>query len=56
MHRLRDKIELPVDFEGHQLKVGVSIGFVLNSDKAGNLDDMLKAADRRMYEDKNLRK
>jgi diguanylate cyclase (GGDEF)-like protein len=55
-HRLRDKIELPVDFEGHQLKVGVSIGFVLNSDKAGNLDDMLKAADKRMYEDKNLRK
>jgi len=56
IHRLRDKIELPVDFEEHQLKVGVSIGFALNSDKPCDLDDMLKAADRRMYADKNLRR
>ncbi|MDO8988611.1 MAG: diguanylate cyclase [Sideroxyarcus sp.] len=56
MLRLREKIESPVEFEGQQLRVGVSIGFAVYSETAGSLDDMLKMADKRMYEDKNLRK
>lgn len=54
--RLREKIESPVDFEGHKLRVGVSIGYAVHSETQNSLDDMLKMADKRMYEDKKLRK
>ena len=56
MLRLREKIESPVEFEGQQLRVGVSIGFAIHSETECGLDEMLKTADKRMYEDKNLRK
>ncbi|MBI5890815.1 MAG: sensor domain-containing diguanylate cyclase [Nitrosomonadales bacterium] len=56
IHRLRVKIESPIDFEHMQLRVGVSIGFVISSETTGDLDEMLKLADQRMYEDKSSRK
>ena len=56
MHRLRDKIESPIEFEECRLKVGVSIGFAICSETSGSLDDILKVADKRMYADKHLRR
>ena len=54
--RLRRKIEVPVLFEGMTLDVGVSIGYALHTDTEGDLDAMLRLADKRMYEDKSLKK
>lgn len=54
--RLREKIGVPVEFEGEALKVGVSIGYALHTDTESDLDAMLKTADKRMYEDKSLKK
>jgi diguanylate cyclase (GGDEF)-like protein len=54
--RLRKKIGVPVEFEGVSLNVGVSIGYALHSDTESDLDAMLKMADKRMYEDKSLKK
>lgn len=56
MQRLREKIEMPIDCDGVQLTVGVSIGYVMYSETSGDLDEMLKMADHRMYADKNRRK
>jgi diguanylate cyclase (GGDEF)-like protein len=54
--RLRERIGVPVEFEGVSLNVGVSIGYALHTDTESDLDAMLKLADRRMYEDKSLKK
>lgn len=56
MLRLRERIEVPIEFEGQLLKVGVSIGYAIHAETSGDLDDMLKMADKRMYEDKSRRK
>lgn len=56
MQRLRETIEMPIACDGLELKVGVSIGYVMYSETSGDLDEMLKMADHRMYADKNLRK
>jgi diguanylate cyclase (GGDEF)-like protein len=54
--RLRDEIEMPVEFEGLTLRVGVSIGVAIFPDNGANLDDLVKIADRNMYRDKGQRK
>jgi diguanylate cyclase (GGDEF)-like protein len=56
IQRLREKIEMPIDCDGVPLTVGVSIGYVMHSETSGDLDEMLKMADHRMYADKNRRK
>lgn len=53
MLRLRDELESPIDFEEWKLKVGVSIGFAIYPETGGSLDEILKIADQKMYEDKN---
>jgi len=54
--RLRSEIEAPVMFEGQTLRVGVSVGMALCPSVGGSLDQMLKMADRQMYEEKMQRK
>jgi diguanylate cyclase (GGDEF)-like protein len=54
--RLREKIGVPVEFEGATFNVGVSIGYALHTDTESDLDAMLKMADKRMYDDKSLKK
>ncbi|MBU1777632.1 MAG: GGDEF domain-containing protein, partial [Gammaproteobacteria bacterium] len=56
MRRLRERIEQPIDCDGTELKVGVSIGNVMYDETSGDLDEMLKMADHRMYADKDRRK
>ena len=54
--RLRSSIQEPVDFQGRQLRVGVSIGMALHPDDGSDLDQLLHAADGHMYSDKTDRK
>lgn len=54
--RLREEIEAPIYYEGRALRVGVSIGVAIYSDTGANLEDMVRMADRGMYEDKSRRK
>lgn len=56
MARLRASLETPVEFEGHSLKVGISMGMAIHPDTGGDLDETLKIADQRMYEDKLARR
>ena len=56
VRRLREQIESPIIFEGHQLTVGVSIGVEVCPDSGAELDDIIKHADHAMYEDKSVRK
>lgn len=56
MSRLRTSLETPVEFEGRMLKVGISMGMAIHPDTGGDLDDTLKIADQRMYEDKQARR
>lgn len=56
MARLRASLETPVEFEGRKLKVGISMGLALHPDMGGDLDEALKIADQRMYEDKLARR
>lgn len=43
--RLRESVEQPVDFEGRQLPVAVSIEISTYPKTGGNFDDILKAAE-----------
>ncbi|MEQ1657407.1 MAG: diguanylate cyclase [Hylemonella sp.] len=54
--RLRGSIQAPIDFEGHQLQVGVSIGVAIYPEAGTDLDQLLHAADGQMYSDKTSRK
>jgi diguanylate cyclase (GGDEF)-like protein len=54
--RLRSEIEAPVMFEGQSLRVGVSVGVATCPAVGGTLDQVLKMADRQMYEEKVKRK
>lgn len=56
MERLRSNLEAPIDFDGHQLVVGVSVGMATYPKTGGEFDDILKMADNGMYRDKTLRK
>jgi diguanylate cyclase (GGDEF)-like protein len=56
MARLRTSLETPIEFEGRRLKVGVSMGMAVHPDTGGDLDETLRIADQRMYEDKLARR
>ena len=55
VRRLRANLEVPIRFEDHRLNVGVSIGIATLHEEAG-VDEILKTADQRMYDDKMRRK
>lgn len=53
--KIRSVVEQPFEYRGNQLTLGVSIGYALAPDDGGNMDDLLRVADERMYADKDLR-
>lgn len=53
--RLRVRLESPIEFEGRNLIVGVSIGLAIHPETGADLDDTLRAADQQMYADKQAR-
>ncbi|MBA5604994.1 GGDEF domain-containing protein [Duganella sp. FT3S] len=53
---LCDAIERGFEFEGHRLNLGASIGAALYPDDASHLEQLLEAADQRMYTSKRMRK
>lgn len=56
MARVREAVEAPLDYAGQSLKVGASIGSAIVPDDAESAGDLIRLADRRMYEDKHARK
>lgn len=56
MVRLRASLEAPIDFEGRSLGVGVSMGMAIHAETGADLDEMLRIADQRMYDDKLARR
>jgi len=56
LHRLRECVEKPIDFDGHQLIVGASMGLATYPEDGTDLDAVLKVADQKMYFDKMSRK
>jgi diguanylate cyclase (GGDEF)-like protein len=56
VERVRGAIESPIDYAGLRLQVGVSIGVAIVPDDGDGVQDLIRRADRRMYEDKQKRK
>jgi diguanylate cyclase (GGDEF)-like protein len=56
MARLRVRLESPIEFEGKNLSVGVSMGLAIHPETGAELDDTLRLADQKMYEDKQARR
>ena len=56
MVRLRASLEAPIDFEGQSLSVGASMGMAIHAEAGADLDEMLRIADQRMYDDKLARR
>jgi diguanylate cyclase (GGDEF)-like protein len=56
IERVRSAAESPINFAGNELKVGASIGLVILPDDGESAYDLLRLADRRMYENKEKRK
>ena len=56
MIRLRVRLEAPIEFEGENLSVGVSMGLAIHPETGADLDDTLRLADQKMYEDKQERR
>jgi diguanylate cyclase (GGDEF)-like protein len=56
IERVRRAIEAPIDYAGLRLQVGVSIGVAIVPDDGDGVQDLIRRADRRMYEDKQKRK
>ena len=54
--RVRHAVEAPLDYAGQSLKVGASIGSAIVPDDAESAGDLIRLADRRMYEDKHTKK
>jgi diguanylate cyclase (GGDEF)-like protein len=52
IERLRSSLQAPIEFEGQSLTIGASIGMATHPEAGDNLDDILRVADRRMYEEK----
>lgn len=50
---LRRRCELVTEVNGHGVKLRTSIGCVLFPDAGASIDELLQAADRAMYQDKN---
>jgi diguanylate cyclase (GGDEF)-like protein len=53
--KIRKAVEKPAKYRGHELSVGVSIGYALAPDDGNKMDELLRVADERMYADKNAR-
>jgi diguanylate cyclase (GGDEF)-like protein len=51
--RIRDAIRTPIDLNGHQVVVDISIGISIAPDDGIELDELLKTADIALYEAKN---
>jgi len=54
--RVRQAVEVPTPFAGRSHKVGVSIGVAIVPDDGEAAYDLIRRADRRMYEDKRKRR
>ncbi len=54
--RLHQIVEQPIEYDGHLLQVGASIGWALPPEDGSSLRELLKVADQRMYEQKKRRK
>lgn len=54
--RTREIMKTPLLIEGNEFFIEFSAGYSLYPDEGDNLDDLLKLADKRMYEDKQKRK
>jgi len=54
--RVRRAIESSIEYAGLHLQVGVSIGVAIVPDDGDGIQDLIRRADRRMYEDKQRRK
>jgi diguanylate cyclase (GGDEF)-like protein len=56
VERVRRAIETPIEYAGLKLQVGVSIGVAVVPDDGDGIQDLIRRADRRMYEEKQKRK
>jgi diguanylate cyclase (GGDEF)-like protein len=56
VERVRRAIETPIEYAGLRLRVGVSIGVAIVPDDGDGVQDLIRRADRRMYEEKQKRK
>lgn len=54
--RLRAAVEAPVDHEGKRFRVGASIGWAMSPRDTNCAHELIRLADRAMYDDKTLRK
>ena len=52
VERVRRAVEMPIEYAGLKLQVGVSIGIAIVPDDGDGVQDLIRRADRRMYEDK----
>jgi diguanylate cyclase (GGDEF)-like protein len=56
VERVRGAIESPIDYAGLRLQVGVSIGVAIVPDDGDGVQELIRRADRRMYEEKQKRR
>jgi len=56
IQRLRDAIEKPIDYHGHSLNVGASIGWASGPVDGLIPQELIRVADLRMYDNKRTRK
>ena len=56
VERVRRAVETPIEYAGLKLQVGVSIGVAIVPDDGDGVQDLIRRADRRMYEDKQKRR
>ena len=54
--KVRQVVELPTNYAQQQFSVGASIGLAFAPDDGSTLEELLRAADSRMYENKALRR
>jgi len=54
--KVRQVVELPTNYAQEQFAVGASIGIAFAPDDGSTLEELLRAADARMYENKALRR
>ena len=54
--RVRRAMEAPIEYAGLKLQVGTSIGVAIVPDDGDGVQDLIRRADRRMYEDKQKRR
>jgi diguanylate cyclase (GGDEF)-like protein len=56
VERVRRAVETPIDYAGLKLQVGVSVGVAIVPDDGDGVQDLIRRADRKMYEDKQKRR